>query len=315
MNKDTVLTYCDSVQIVLPDSSSEKTNKIFFQFRNSPIPDSLYLTITKAQGKNIYWHQIFYSSVQISELNEFIIDTGDFRIKASNLVARNLLTDNDTLINQCIKYFNNDIDKSKIADCGTNTEIFKSICDKFSLPCRKITLMGGDANELGYGNTLGYPSHSVCEVYSSKFKKWYVLDPTYGFKFRKNEIPLNALQISDAVFFNEVSNIIQDSIFFTNRSLVGRDYFKYYENVYYPSDININIFLRQVLRRFFSNFSYLSYHYTNALNFRKNGRVYLGAKAFIYIIFILLYIITIILLLGIRLYKEKANSGKTIKNE
>ena len=71
-------SYFDTVGYKEPDSSYEYLNKIFLQFENSPTLDSIYFVISKSPVENIFWHQIFYSSVAISELNKSEIDTANF---------------------------------------------------------------------------------------------------------------------------------------------------------------------------------------------------------------------------------------------
>ncbi len=56
--------------------------------------------------------------------------------------------------------------------------------------------------------------HGVCDIWSSKFKKWFVLDPMNNLYYVKDEIPLNSLEIRSEYIKNfalEVKGIRQNS--------------------------------------------------------------------------------------------------------
>lgn len=299
-------SYYDTLKISYPDSSFDNLTKIYIQFADSKEPDSVYLVVSKSPDKTIFYKQIFYSSVTVYKLNEFSPDTSEFRIKREDLVSPALLSDNDSLINAAFKYFNDSIDRLGLAECGTNCDIFEKICNNFSIPCRIVGLQGGDAIQTGYYDYLGYPQHAVCEIYSSKHHKWYVVDPTYGFRFRHNTNNdfLNAVEISNKYSFMREYEIKQDSILFTKRTLVGRDYFKYYENVMYRVGME-NKMLRRTLKVFYPQFIYFLYHYSNSYPPVKNGLYYVGAKTFMYFFILLLYINSLLFVLTKRLFSVK----------
>src|SRR4030095_10977828 len=298
--------FYDTLKFNYPDSSYDKVNKIYFQFINTNSIDSIYLVISVSQTPKIFYNQIFYSSVIVYKLNQFSKNPANFRIKHEELVSSALLADNDTLINKVFKYFNDNIDALALAECGTNCQILRTLCSNFGVPCRIAGLQGGDANEPGYNSFLGYPMHNVCEIYSSKLRKWYVVDPTYGFRFIHNTSNdyLNAVEISNNYTFVRENEIRQDSILFTKRSLVGRDYFKYYENVFFKVQLD-NKFLRKVLKLFYPRFIYYIYCYANNYPPVNNGFYYFGLKTFMYFFILILYINSVLFVLTKRLFSVK----------
>lgn len=300
------LNFYDTVFIKYPESAFEFTNSIYLQFEDSPFPDSIALVVSKSDNPNIFYKQIFNSSVIVNNLNGFSKDPSVFRIKKEDLVSDMLLQDNDSLIKAVFSYFNDNKDNLGLAECGTNSEIFRNICFKFNLPCRVIGLQGGDADQAGYDNYIGYPLHVVCEIYSSKHKKWYVVDPSFGFRFRQNNIPdyLNGVEISKKYAFNKENDIVADSVLYTKRTVVGRDYFKYYENIYYKLGMEY-VTLRRFLRVFYPEFNYHTYHYSNYYPPVKNGFNYIGVKTFMYFFLLILYINSIMFLFIKRLVNVK----------
>lgn len=306
-------SYYDSAAVTYPVNTNDHTNKIFLKFEDSNDIDSIAFVISKSESPKLFWKQIFLSSVTVASLNEFSKDTGAFRIKPGNLVDSALLSNNDTLINSAFNYFNVNKDNLHLAECGTNCLIFKSICDKYNLPTRIISLQGGDAYFTGLNSSIGYPLHVVCEVYSSKGKKWYVIDPTYGFRYREKNSSefMNAVEISDKYFFNAEKDIIQDSVLFTKGNLLRRDYFKFYENAFYKNNLDLNFFSVKFLQYFFNKFNYKSQHYTNSLLPTKNGYYYLSLKSILYIIISLIYFNLVLFLITKRLFSVKKPLNRT----
>ncbi len=299
--------YYDTIKVFYPDTSFDKTNKLFLQFEDSGNFDSVYIVIAKSQENQIYYKQIFYSSVIIDKLNKFSDDPEIFRIDSKKLVNIDLLNDNDTLINKVLSYFNSNIDNLGIAECGRNCTVFQEICSNFGVPCRLVNLQGGDVDQVGYYNFIGYPLHVVCEVYSSHHQKWYVIDPTYGFRFRHRTFQdfLSAVEISNKYTFRREDEIDQDSILLTKRTLVGRDYFKYYENVLFSKPEWKNKYLRKLVSIFYGNFNYYLYLYSNNFPIVKNGIYYVGIKTFMYFFMLILYINAVLFLLMRRLFLVK----------
>lgn len=299
--------YYDTISIYYPDSSFEKTNRIFFRFEDSQYMDSIYFVVSKSQEQKIYYHQVFYSSVKIKDLNEFSEDPAEFRINNSKLVNSELLSSNDTLITAVMQYFNSNIDNLGIAECGTNCVIFKNICDMYGVPCRLVNLQGGDNDKVGYSDNIGYPLHVVCEVFSSKHHKWYVVDPTYGFRFKLATFNdyLNAVEISNKHTFRREDEIVQDSVLLTKRSLVGKDYFKYYENVVFSIPEWKNRVLKKLVSIFYGNFNYYLYLFSNNFPIVKNGFYYVGIKTFMYFFMLIIYINGILFLMMRRLFLVK----------
>lgn len=302
-------SYIDSVQVTKPDSAFSFNNRIYMKFEHRDFNDSIYYVVSQSPNKGIFWNQIFYSSVKIHYLNNFSYNPDKFRINPERLVSRDLLRNNDTLVKQVINYFNNNAATLGLADCGTNSRILKSICEKFFLPCNIITLQGGDSYELGYDVKTGYPVHVVCEIYSSKFKKWYVMDPSYGTAFLENQVPLNAVEISNRVYFNRDTSITQDSVLVTRTSL-RKDYFNYYRNIYYKSYVIPNILVRQLIKYFYKNYNYLQLHYSEKIPYKRNGSQYIEEKSIMYILIAFLYAISVLFIITGRLYilKRKLNT-------
>ena len=290
-----------------PDKTFDITNKIYLNFENNNSIDSISFVVSKSDQKELFWKQIFLSSVFVANLNEFSSDTAGFRIKPEKLVDPFLLANNDTLIRSALNYFNSQKDNLNLPECGTTCVIFQSFCKQYNLPCRILSLQGGDAYYTGLHFDLGYPMHVICEVYSSRNKKWYVIDPTYGFRYKEKNSDefLNAVEISNKYFFTSEKDIVQDSVLFTKRSLLGRDYFKYYENVFFKSNVYLNYPFFKFLQVFFGKFSYKVLHYSNNLQPDKNSYYYLSFKSFIYIIISLIYINLILFVLIRRLFSVK----------
>lgn len=298
--------YYDTIHIKYPENTFEQSNNIFIQFEDSQNIDSIIYVVSKSEEPDKFYKQIFFSTVIINELNELSEYPDQFRINNENLVPFDLLVNNDTLINSALKYFNDNKDTLKLAECGTNSEIFRTICHTLNLPCRVIGLQGGDADQPGYDDFTGYPLHVVCEVYSSKNKKWYVIDPSYGTRFSRMDTVnyLNAVELNNIYVFGREKQLIQDSILFTKRTIVGRDYFKYYENIFYRLGME-NKTLRRFLKVFFNAFNYHTYHYSSYYPPVKNGFNYIGIKAFMYFFLVILYINSVMFVIVIRLVKVK----------
>lgn len=306
-DKNTAPEYFDTLSFLYPDSSYDKINKIFFRFEDSNSFDSIYFVVSKSQHDKIFFNQIFYSSVTVSSLNEFSEDPVEFRIDASKLVDNGLLVDNDSLIARVFDHFNTNIDKLGIAECGTNCMIFQEICQIYGVPCRLINLQGGDDDQVGFSDNIGYPLHVVCEIFSSKQKKWYVVDPTYGFRFRLSAFSdyLNAVEISNTHSFKREDGIFQDSILLTKRSLVGKDYFKYYENVVFSMPEWKDKILKKLFKLSYGNFNYYLFMFSNNFPVVKNGFYYVGIKTFMYFFLLIFYINAVLLLLMRRLFLVK----------
>ena len=179
-----------------------------------------------------------------------------------------------------------------LAECGTDSRILKSICDKFKLPCRIIILQGGDSFEAGLDDELGYPKHAVCEVYSSRYRKWYVIDPLFGTVFLKDHIPQNAAEISDLVFARRVSNIIQDSVLTTRYINLQKDYFNYYRNIYYTSNIS-NGYIKFFIEHFYGNYLYFQVQNTHKMHNYMDGRMYCALKTLMYMLIFVIYVFII----------------------
>lgn len=303
-NKD--FDYYDTVFIKYPEATFDYKNVIFLQFRDSNLMDSLIFTISKSTEEKIYYNQVFFSTVIINELNNLSEEPEIFRINRQDLVPENLLNSNDTLIEQVFKYFNDNKDTLGLAECGKNCEVFRNICFMFNLPCRVISLQGGDADQFGYNNLVGYPLHVVCEIYSSKHRKWYVVDPSFGFRFKQEKTfdYLNAVEISNMYEFEREREIIQDSVLFTKRTVVGTDYFRYYENIYFAVGME-NRFLRKIFKLLYPRFNYHMYHYSNKYPPVNNGFYYVGVKTFMYFFLLIVYINSIMFLLIKRLFGVK----------
>lgn len=304
---DSGFEYYDTVVIFFPDVSFDKVNKIFLQFEDSIGPDSIYIVTAKSGEPKIFYNQIFYSSIIVFKINEFTDDTEQFRINSEELARPELLTNNDTLISKVFNEFNSNIDNLGLAECGTNCKILREICNRFEVPCRFVNLQGGDVDQTGYADHIGYPLHVVCEIYSSRLKKWYVVDPSFGFRFKNigSSEFLNAVEISNRYVFRGVDEIVQDSILLTKRTLVGKDYFKYYENVTFTKLEWKNKYTIKLVSVFYGKFIY--FHYLYSINFSpvKNGFYYLGLKTIMYAFIMILFINSVIFVLVKRLFSVK----------
>lgn len=303
--------YYDTVTIKYPESTFDHINNIYLKFEDSHKTDSIVYSVSKSDDPKIFYKQIFYSTVIVNELNELSEDPEKFRINRDVLVTESMLKNNDTLISSALKFFNDNKDTLNLAECGTNSEIFRKICHNFNLPCRVIGLQGGDADQAGYYNFTGYPLHVVCEVYSSRIKKWYVIDPSFGFRFTHDTTYdyLNAVEISNMYIFGREKEITQDSILFTKRTVVGRDYFKFYENIFYKLGMEYSM-LRKVLRLLYPEFNYHTYHYSSYYPPVKNGFYYIGVKTFMYFFLLILYINSIMFIIVSRLIKVKKPNNR-----
>jgi hypothetical protein len=302
-NKD--FNYYDTVKAEKPTDNFSYTNNVYLNFQNSDAIDSIFFVVSKSLENKIYWNQIFFSSITINSLNEFSTETNQFRTDFSKIVSKDLLADNDTLINMAINYFNSNEKNLGLAECGTNSKILRSICEKYNIPSRIITLQGGNAEEAGYEDRIGYPLHVVCELYSSKYKKWFVLDPTFGSEFKHDEVPLNAVEISNKVFFKKVSDISRDSVLTTGRMPLEKDYFKYYENIYFDSDYSPGLIERQLLKLFYHNYKWTNLFYSIKMAESKTASAYGGLKSLMYLLISIIYLITIFIILAVRLLKTK----------
>ncbi|MCI0450655.1 MAG: hypothetical protein L0Y79_12910 [Chlorobi bacterium] len=298
--------YYDTVSILYPETEFSYTNKIFMQFEQSNYLDSLFLVVSKSTDENLYWKQIFYSSVIVHKINRFSENIEEFRINNDKLVNTGILEDNDSLISEVYKYFNKNAGKLEASDCGRNSELFKTFCSLFNVPCRIVGLQGGDADQTGYFYNIGYPLHALCEIYSSKQKKWFIVDPSYGFRYRVKSGTgfLNAVEVSNKHTFSREYEIIQDSILITKRSLVGKDYFKFYENIYYRVKYD-NPFIQRLYKFLYGKFNYHTYHYSNQYPVKRDGNYYVASKSFMYLIVLILYINSSIIVLIKRLLLVK----------
>jgi hypothetical protein len=299
--------FYDTINIFYPDTTFDHINKIFLEFEESLQTDSIYFVTAKSENPGIYYNQIFYSSVIVNKINRFSDPEDNFRINRENLVSGTTLIDNDSLISLVFSYFNENMNTLGLAECGTNSRIFYEVCQNFKVPCRIVSLQGGDSEEYGYNEYIGYPLHVVCEIYSSKTRKWYIVDPTYGIRFRDpGDLQfLNAVEICNRFTFGKVSDIKQDSTLLTRRSLVGKDYFKYYENIIFSKSSWKNPLLIKAGGVFYSKFIYFHQVYSNNSPFIRNGIYYIGLKTFIYFFLLLLYINLIMLLFIRRLFLIK----------
>jgi hypothetical protein len=297
--------FFDTSNIRFPENVSELNNKIFIKFEDNPYLDSIFLGVSKSEYQNIYWKQIFYSTVFIADLNRFSEHPEKFRTNYSQLVDTTLLNNNDTIINQVIQFFNLNKKNFITGNCFTKSTNFSNVCNIFGLPCRMLLLQGGDANYTGYNDNLGYPIHAICEVYSSKSKKWFVIDPTYGFEFKKENDLLNAVEICNKIFFGREKEIIQDSILSTKSSLVGRDYFRYYENIFYNSNEKTNRIVSGIYKIFYQRYNFSVYQYTNKLLPKQDGFYYVEIKSSLYMILIIFNFNFILVIIAVRLLKYK----------
>lgn len=285
-NKKSV--YYDTVLLKFPEQQNEQLNIIYLKFDAAPNTDSIYIVVSRSDKEKVFWKQIFLSSVYIEKLNSFS-SINNFKVEDKQLYVENIINDNDSLIKQVYKYFNENVNCLNLGNCGKNSQVFKSICDKFLVPCRIVSLQGGDALYTGLDKTLGYPLHAVCEVYSSKLKKWFVVDPTYGLTYTDEKEVQNAVEISKALFFNRIHRLSQDSILVTKSSFLGRDYFKYYENIYFETGNYYGFTARNILRIFYKNFNTRLYQYSSNISNVKDGYYYAGIKTIMYLIIVALH--------------------------
>lgn len=299
--------YFDSIVIVRPDTSFSNLNKIFMKFENNTGPDSVYLVVSNSEVNDYFYNQIFYSSVIVNSLNELSDDPEGFRINDLTLASSSLLISNDTLINNVFNYFNENAPYLSLAECGRNCNVFKIICAKFGVPCRMVWLQGGDIEETGYGTSLGYPLHVVCEIYSSSQNKWYVADPSYGIRFKNidNNSYMSAVELSILHSFGSDDAIEQDSILVVKKNIVGRDYFKFYENVLFGSNMIENVVVKKFLTIAYSKFNYRSILYSNNYPEKKDGNYYFGMKTFLYLVILIFYINSVLFLIAKRLFSVK----------
>lgn len=297
-----------TVGISYPNEISGRLkNRIYLTFEDSAGPDSIHMITTKSVENGLQYNQISLSSVAVSEINGFDGDAGSFELNPSTYVDRKILSDNDTLINLSIAYFNAAKDTMSISDCGEAGRIFKSVCDRFELPCRTITLQNGNSGAAGLGNEVGYPLHVVCEVYSSRLKKWYVIDPSFGFRF-ENSIDgnyLNAVEISNRNFFKDEKGLVKDSILFTARNPADIAYFNYYNNVLYSFDGEQSKLVEAVRKHLYKKSNLTVFHFSNELKPGRNALYYVGLKSVMYAGFGFVYLSTLIFLLSKRIHKDK----------
>jgi len=300
--------YYHTTSVSYPNEvSGSLMNKIYLRFEGYNGPDSIHLVTTKSYRGGLKWNQIFFSSVAVAEINDFSPESSSWDANTDNLVDKKLLEDNDTLINLSIGYFNAGEDTMKMYDCGATARIFKSVCEKFALPCRIITLQNGKSGSTGLGDEVGYPVHAVCEVYSSRLKKWYVIDPSFGLRFRNSTDGkfLNAVEISNRTFFEDERSIVRDSILFTVRRPVEFAYFPYYNNVLYNFKEDQDKWMEKVLKYLFKNSDLNVIHYSNQLKASKDAIYYMSWKSIMYIVFGFIYISTLIFLITKRRIKDK----------
>ena len=313
LNSGKDFSYFDTVGINLPESTESSLNKLYFIFdppeagRNF---DSIYLVVSKSEQDNIFWRQIFYSSVVVSGINRFSKDPDAFRINPAKLVNDTLLNNNDTLIGQALDYLNTTEPNMHLNNCAANTFLLKSICDRLNLPCRAVGLQGGNSNEAGLKDRIGYPLHEICEVYSSKLRKWYVVDPTYGMRMHlpNSQIFMSAVEINKHIQFIGEREIIQDSALYTKRTTKGRDYFRYYDNIFFQTGYKHKIFFNKILKYFFNRYNYDFFQYSNNLVFTNNSYFYLGIKLAVYSFVTLLFINSLLFISFRRLFESKKPS-------
>jgi hypothetical protein len=297
-----------TVSISYPNEpSGSLKNRIFLTFEDYAGPDSIHLITTKFVEKGLQWNQIFLSSVAVSQLNSFDGATGSFEVDPNNYVDRKVLSDNDTLINLSIAYFNAGKDTMRIHDCGEAGRVFKAVCDRFELPCRIITLQNGNSGAAGLGKEVGYPLHVVCEVYSSRLRKWYVIDPSFGLRFGNslNGNYLNAVEISNRNFFKDEQGIVKDPILFTVRNPADIAYFNYYNNVLYSFDGEQSKLVEVVRKYLYKKSNLTVFHFSNELKPGRNALYYVGLKSVMYAGFGFVYLSTLIFLLSKRIHKDK----------
>ena len=282
-------TYSDSISVALPDSGV-KLNRIYFKFEGSNSTDSMHLIVTKSEGG--YYRQISYCSVEIYDVNNILpVDSMLFRINPNNLVGKDLLENNDPLINKAFLDFNLEYRVKPAGDCGTLSKNFKNICAAGYVPCRLVGVHGGDHFEPGFGNTVGFPIHLMCEIYSSKQKKWYVVDPLYGVRFRNpfSSEFMSAVEITNLYESKSQGGILLDSILASKVSPLPEDYYQFYDNIYYPTNYVANKIFKKIMDVFFGKYNYNFYHYAHSTT-SFGGRSYLILKLAIYFILTIIYI-------------------------
>lgn len=307
VNADGDLSYYDTIPILNPVTDYSHFNKIYMRFENSAETDSLYLVVSKSGETNKFYNQVFYSSVIVSNLNEISDNPAVFRIEHAALVDTSLLNNNDTLIHAAFNYFNVNAGTLGLAECGRNCLVFKKICEDYKVPCRMVWLQGGDIETAGFDRSLGYPLHVVCEIYYAKQKKWYVVDPSYGIRFRNNDNDsyMSAVELSVLHSFRNANDIEQDSILVSKKNIVGKDYFKYYENVMFANSWVQSTLLKKFLTFAYSKFNHRSTLYSNNYPQKKDGYLYFGLKSFLYFIIMMLYINAVLFVLARRLFSAK----------
>ena len=78
-----------------------------------------------------------------------------------------------------------------------------------------------------------------------------VIDPTYGSTYLSLWVPLNAIEIANREHFRNADDIIQDSVLVTRNTELGKDYFKYYENIFFINKRKFSF----IETKFFSSFT------------------------------------------------------------
>lgn len=293
LNSGKSFSYFDTISLQFPgENEPNKINKVYLSFENSKSTDSIYFLISKFEQTGIYWNQILYSSVIISGLNQFTKDTADFRVAYHKLVNDTLLENNDTLISQVLYYLNLNEPAMANYDCTRNSMAFKNICDMFQLPCRLVGLQGGNSDQTGFDDRVGYPLHEICEVYSTKQKKWYVIDPTFGIRIQLRSSPLylNAVEINNQFQFTGEREMVQDSIAYTKRTTQGRDYFRLYDNLFYQTGYKYKIFFNKFLKTFFKRYNYDFFQYSTNVSLFNSSYFYLIIKLAVYFFITILFV-------------------------
>lgn len=83
------------------------------------------------------------------------------------------------------------------ATCGQLSLVYAYALDAFRQKFRIVSLI----RNMNIFNRNFRDSHVVAEVWSNKYNKWYVSDPTFnGYFVDKNSIPLNAFEIRQAIY-------------------------------------------------------------------------------------------------------------------
>ena len=88
-------------------------------------------------------------------------------------------------------------------------------------------------------NNIGYPLHVVCEIYSSKNQKWYVIDPSFGSRFKRRSYMIISVQLKYVIskVSEGIAKLNRTAFYLTKKSIVGKDYFKFYENVIFTNHV------------------------------------------------------------------------------